>query len=91
MRPWARLDQLREHPQAEAEEVRSLLERLAEAPDPRDPRPVRHALAAVLALTACAVLAVVGQGLRGVVRATGRRMHLPAAVEHTTRVVLAPS
>jgi hypothetical protein len=38
-------------------EVRGLLERLAEVPDPRDPRGVRHRLAVVLALTACAVLA----------------------------------
>ncbi|PTH87614.1 ISAs1 family transposase [Streptomyces sp. A244] len=51
------LDQLRENPQIGPEEVPSLLERLAEVPDPRDPRGVRHRLGVVLALTACAVLA----------------------------------
>ncbi|PBC92509.1 IS4 family transposase [Streptomyces sp. Ag82_O1-15] len=51
------LDQLREHPEVASQEVPSLLERLAEVPDPRDPRGVRHRLAVVLALTACAVLA----------------------------------
>ncbi|SCF73790.1 transposase family protein [Streptomyces sp. Ncost-T10-10d] len=51
------LDQLREHPEVESEEVPSFLKRLAEVPDPRDPRGVRHRLAVVLALTACAVLA----------------------------------
>ncbi|MCT9108360.1 transposase family protein [Streptomyces mirabilis] len=45
-------DQLREHPG----EIPGLLERLAEAPDPRDPRGVRHALVVMLVLTACAVL-----------------------------------
>ncbi|MEJ8632098.1 ISAs1 family transposase [Streptomyces sp. MS2.AVA.5] len=51
------LDQLREKPQVGPAEVRGLLERLAEVPDPRDPRGVRHRLSVVLALTACAVLA----------------------------------
>lgn len=51
------LDQLREGSRVGPEEVPSLLERLAEVPDPRDPRGVRHRLAVVLALTACAVLA----------------------------------
>jgi hypothetical protein len=51
------LDQLHAKPQVGPEEVPGLLERLAEAPDPRDPRGVRHLLAVVLALTACAVLA----------------------------------
>ncbi|MBA2948986.1 ISAs1 family transposase [Streptomyces himalayensis] len=50
------LDQLREQPEVVSPEVPSLLERLAEVPDPRDPRGVRHALAVVLTLTACAVL-----------------------------------
>ncbi|MFE5098123.1 transposase family protein [Streptomyces sp. NPDC056638] len=50
-------DQLREHLEVVSEEVPSLLERLAEVPDPRDPRGVRHRLTVVLALTACAVLA----------------------------------
>ena len=39
------LDQLRENPQIGPEEVPSLLERLAEVPDPRDPRGVRQRLA----------------------------------------------
>lgn len=51
------LDQLRARPQVVPGEVPSLLERLAEVPDPRDPRGVRHALAVVLAPAACAVLA----------------------------------
>ncbi|MGP4051524.1 transposase family protein [Streptomyces sp. 2A115] len=51
------LDQLRENLQVGSEEAPGLLERLAEAPDPRDPRGVRHRLVVVLALTACAVLA----------------------------------
>lgn len=41
------LDQLREHLDVGPEEVPSLLERLAQVPDPRDPRGVRHALAVV--------------------------------------------
>jgi hypothetical protein len=51
------VDQLGDQPPAMPGEVRGLLERLAEVPDPRDPRGVRHRLAVVLALTACAVLA----------------------------------
>lgn len=46
-----------DQPEVIAGEVPSLLERLAQVPDPRDPRGVRHALTVVLALTACAVLA----------------------------------
>ncbi|GAA2952303.1 ISAs1 family transposase [Streptomyces erythrogriseus] len=159
------LDQLREQLDVGPEEVPSLLERLAQVPDPRDPRGVRHALAVVLALTACAVLAgatsllavgewiadappqvlerlgvcpdpvlprrqvpaeatvrrlltridgdaldravggwladrrpasaglrglsVDGKSLRGAAKARGRKIHLLAAVEHTTGLVLA--
>ncbi|MEU1371093.1 transposase family protein [Streptomyces sp. NPDC005803] len=50
-------DQLREGPGAVPGEIPGLLERLAEAPDPRDRRGVRHAPVVILALTACAVLA----------------------------------
>ena len=160
------LDQLREHPEAEPEEVPGLLGRLAQVPDPRDPRGVRHALVSVLALAACAVLAgatsllavgewitdapphvlkhvgvrldplfpkrslpaettvrrllaridgdaldlavgrwladrrnrtqgrlrglaVDGKSLRGAAKAKGRKIHLLAALEHTTGLVLA--
>ncbi|WP_229843822.1 ISAs1 family transposase, partial [Streptomyces chryseus] len=159
------LDQLREHPEVVSKEVPSLLERLAEVPDPRDSRGVRHRLAVVLALTACAVLAgatsllavgewiadapprvleqvgartdpllprwvlpsettvrrllgridanaldravgrwladrcpkpaglrglaVDGKALRGAARAKGRKIHLLAALDHTTGLVLA--
>ncbi|MFB6879000.1 transposase family protein [Streptomyces sp. NPDC056323] len=50
-------DQLGERLEVVSEEVPSLLERLAEVPDPRDPRGVRHRLTVVLVLTVCAVLA----------------------------------
>jgi predicted transposase YbfD/YdcC len=161
------LDQLREHHPAAPGEVPSLLEQLAQVPDPRDSRGVRHALVVVLALTACAVLAgatsllavgewiadapgqlleqvgagidpvlphrswpaettvrrllarldadaldravgrwladrrlpaepgrlrglaVDGKSLRGAARATGRKIHLLAALDHTTQLVLA--
>jgi predicted transposase YbfD/YdcC len=161
------LDQLREHHPAAPGEVPSLLEQLAQVPDPRDPRGVRHALVVVLALTACAVLAgatsllavgewiadapgqlleqvgagidpvlphrswpaettvrrllarldadaldravgrwladrrppaepgrlralaVDGKSLRGAARATGRKIHLLAALDHTTQLILA--
>ncbi|WP_254396781.1 transposase family protein [Streptomyces sp. AC558_RSS880] len=50
-------DQLRPHPEVSGSDLPDLLERLAQAPDPRDPRGVRHPLVTLLALTACAVLA----------------------------------
>ncbi|MFD0022999.1 transposase family protein [Streptomyces sp. NPDC058382] len=52
----AALDQHRDHPEARDGEFASLLEWLAEVPDPRDPRGVRHRLTVVLVLDACAVL-----------------------------------
>uniref|UniRef100_UPI003F494558 hypothetical protein n=1 Tax=Streptomyces sp. CA-141956 TaxID=3240051 RepID=UPI003F494558 len=61
------------------EEVPGLLERLAEVPDPRDPHGVRHhRLVVVLALS-----------LRGASKANDRKIHLLAALEHTTGLVLA--
>ncbi|GAA2671557.1 hypothetical protein GCM10009864_47320 [Streptomyces lunalinharesii] len=86
------LDQLRNQPKAGLGEVPGLLERLSQVPDPRDPRGVRHAVAVLLALTACAglrALAVDGKSLRGAAKADGRKIHLLAATEHTTGLVLA--
>ncbi|MGW6521896.1 transposase family protein [Streptomyces sp. NPDC054962] len=50
------LDHLRDQRDAAEHELRGLLARLAEVPDPRKARGLRHGLVYVLALAACAVL-----------------------------------
>ncbi|MGV9567256.1 hypothetical protein [Streptomyces sp. NPDC003480] len=77
-------------------EVPGPLERPAEVPDPRDPRGVRPPWSscspsprAVLAgARSLPALAVDGMGLRGAARATGRKIHLLAPLDHTTGLVL---